>query len=120
MVAVAANAGQAPCITAWRQAVDAPAAWFGILESDCVSLGLLSNRKWAGLHSPRLDDGDWREVMAGMLARIGVPAGIAGSSPPLYLAGDAEAPASAPGLDFSWLQPPAGSATPLSRMALGL
>ena len=105
----------------WRDVLDKKAAWFGLIETDCVSLGLLREDNWTGLRSQRVDE-DWRDVLPGMMAQIGIAAGLAEASPPLYLAGDSELPAPAVGLPFTWLQPKAQTARAVLgwRMALGV
>lgn len=105
----------------WRGALKGNTVWFCLLESDCLSLGLLENKQWLALRSQRLD-GDWRETLPGMIAQMGISAGLADAAVPLYLAGPQEPPAPVAGLPWVWLHP--RLKTPLAavgcRMALGV
>ena len=105
----------------WRTALKGKTLWFGLIESDCMSLGLLQGDNWLGLRTQRLD-GDWRDALPGMMAQIGISAGLADSSAPLYLAGSGEPLATSAGLSFVWLQPKAQTTPAMvgGRMALGV
>lgn len=105
----------------WRNALGKKTVWFGLIEPDCISLGLLQAGSWMGLHTQRLD-GDWREVLPGMLAQLGIGAGLTEEFPPLYLVGDGEQPLPVAGLACTWLCPaqPAQRALVGWRMALGV
>ena len=105
----------------WCNVLDKKAAWFGLIESDCVSLGLLRDGNWIGLRTQRVDE-DWCDVVPGMMAQIGIAAGLAETSPPLYLVGDGEPPPPALGLSFAWLQPKAQASRAMAgyRMAMGV
>ncbi len=105
----------------WRNALKSKAAWFGLVEADCLSLGLLHGGNWVGLRTQRLDE-DWRDVLPGMMAQIGIPNSAEEMTPSLYLAGDSEPPVSTGAIPFIWLQPEA-QAKPGKvgcRMALGV
>jgi hypothetical protein len=109
----------------WRNVFKGKAAWFGLIEADCLSLGLLHEGNWAGLRTQRLDGDsreDWRDVLPGMMAQIGLPAGLNDTAPQLYLAGDGEPPAPARNLSFAWLRPEAQAENGMvgCRMALGV
>ncbi|HMW16168.1 MAG TPA: hypothetical protein PKC34_11560 [Pseudomonadales bacterium] len=108
----------------WRSALKGEVVWFGVLEVDCLALGLLREGHWLGLRNQRLD-GDWRRLLPGMMAQIGIQAGLDaadGAAAPLYLTGAGEAPAADARHPFVWLQP--RSQTQFDgigcRMALGL
>ena len=88
----------------WRNTLKGKAAWFGLVETDCFSLGLLHGGSWVGLRTQRLDE-DWRDVLPGMMAQIGIPNSLEDITPPVYLAGDVEPPAPADAVSFAWLQP---------------
>jgi hypothetical protein len=105
----------------WRRVLGKKTLWFGLIEADCVSLGLLRNGHWLGLRSQRAD-ADWREALPGMMAQLGVSAGLSEASPPLYLAGSGEPPAPVAGLAFTWLQPKAQAQRAMAdcRMAWGI
>ncbi|MDO9165315.1 MAG: hypothetical protein Q7U13_04340 [Rhodoferax sp.] len=105
----------------WRGNLNGKTAWFGLIEPDCLSLGLLHDGNWMGLHTQRLD-GDWRHVLPGMMAQIGISAGLTETAPPLYLAGSGEAPLPDPVLAFAWLRPKAQASRAMAdcRMALGV
>lgn len=105
----------------WRRSLGGKSAWFGLIESDCISLGLLQGGRWAGLHTQRLD-GDWRRILPGMMAQMGIAAGLTESSPPLYLAGSEEAPQPVEDLPFMWLKPKPRSGQSMvgHRLALGV
>jgi len=105
----------------WRKAWGNDTAWFGLIESDWLSLGLSRAGALQALRGQRLD-GDWGMVLSGLMARMGVAAGDeASASAKVYLAGhrkpqigDAEPP-------YAWL--PAVDkgveTTGLRRLALG-
>ncbi len=104
----------------WRHVVGKKTAWFGLIESETVSLGLLRDGNWVGLRTQRVN-AHWRDALPGLMAQISISAGVADAALPLYLAGDGEPPAPAAGLTFTWLQPKAQAqrALPGGRMALG-
>lgn len=104
----------------WRPMLKGKVVWFGLLEEDALSLGLLRAGDWVGLHTQRLDPerGDWRAVLPAMLARIGIPAGL-DQAAPLYLAGAGAPPAPVDDLPFTWLRPRLGSLAD-ARLALGV
>lgn len=87
----------------WRTSFNKKSAWFGLIESDCVSLGLLRDGQWLGLRSQRLD-ADWRDALPGMMAQMGIAVGLSEESVPLYLTGGGGAPPRVAGLAFTWLQ----------------
>lgn len=99
----------------WRGNLKNGSAWFGLIEPDCLSLGLLREGGWIGLRAQRLGE-DWREALPGLMAQIGIPAGADAAPAPLYLAGEGEAPAPAADLPFTWLRPQATDCRP----ALGI
>lgn len=105
----------------WRGVVNSKSGWFGLIESDCLSLGLLQGGNWLGLRMQRLD-ADWRDVLPGMMAQIGIAAELAEASVPLYLVGDGDSPVPIPGLPFEWLQPKAVQQRAMvgCRMAFGV
>jgi len=86
----------------WRHALNKPSAWFGLIEPDCVSLGLLQGGRWLGLRSQRVD-AHWREALPGMMAQMGIAVGLTEAAVPLYLTGNGDAPQPVPALDFTWL-----------------
>jgi hypothetical protein len=90
-----------------RKALDGKTSWFGLIEADCLSLGLLQGGNWVALRSQRLDD-DWREVLPSMMVQMGIVANLADAQVPLYLVGEGAAPAPQPGLAFTWLPSQAG------------
>ena len=101
----------------WRGARTGGSGWFGVLERDCLTLGLLRRSEWAGLRSQRLQ-GEWAEPLAGLMAQLGIPAAVAPDGMPLYLAGEA-APEGA-GPPHVWLQPHEAGRLPGGRLALGV
>lgn len=109
----------------WRNMLKGKAAWFGLVEAGCLSLGLLHGDNWIGLRTQRLDEArreDWRDALPGMMAQIGIPVGFEAAVTLLYLAGDSEPPALAENLPFVWLRPTAldDSGMVGCRMALGV
>lgn len=102
----------------WRAVLGGKTAWFGLLESDCLSLGLLRGGRWAALRAQRLKK-DWREELPGMMAQLGVCAGLGDAAAPLYLAGGGDEPP-AGGPPFVWLRPAARLGAAGCRMALGV
>ncbi len=105
----------------WRHVMGRKESWFGLIESECVSLGLLRNGHWMGLRTQRVN-AHWHDVVRGLMAQIGISAGISDPALPLYLVGDGEPPAPTDGLDFTWLQPKALVQPALvgGRMAIGV
>lgn len=103
----------------WRGRLKGGPAWFGVAEDDCLTLGLVRGDDWLGLRAQRLD-GDWREALPGLMAQIGIAAGVDAAALPLHLAGECEAPAPEGAPPFSWFAPPAAEAPPGSRLALGV
>ena len=105
----------------WHSTLGGQGAWFGVVESDWVSLGLLHKGAWVGLHAQRAD-ADWPALLPGMMAQVGMGAGMAESTWPVYLVGAGGT--STPGAATPWvrLQPPMAmpGASPGCRMALGL
>lgn len=111
----------------WRTALKGSKgkmAWFGLIEPDGLSLGLLREGNWIGLRTQRCDgEGDaWRDMLPGMMAQISIPAGFDEAAVPLYLAGSSEPPAPAEDMPFTWLQPKASAESGKvgARMALGI
>lgn len=96
--------------------------WFGTIEPECVTLGLLRKGDWLGLQSQRVAD-NWRDVVPGMMARVAIAAGLAPASAPLYLTGPGPAQGRDGALPFVWLAPRdsgagATRADPMTRAAI--
>lgn len=104
----------------WRHVLGKKTAWFGLVESDCISLGLLRDGDWLGLQTQRVN-AQGCDALPGMMAQAGIAAGLPDPALPLYLAGDSAPPSSA-GLAFTWLQPKAlaHGTLPGLRMAMGI
>jgi hypothetical protein len=85
-----------------RKALAGKTSWFGLIEADCLSLGLLQGGNWVALRSQRLDE-DWRDVLPSMMVQMGIVANLADVQAPLYLVGEGGAQAPVPGLSFTWL-----------------
>ncbi|WP_342617519.1 hypothetical protein [Rhodoferax sp. GW822-FHT02A01] len=111
---------------AWRGVLKEPNAWFGTVEADTLTLGLLQAGQWTALQSQRLS-GDWRTPLLALLAQIAMACDVPQMELPLYLAGEGPAPsvatiAGATGDQaFTWLSPwqMGLGATPGLRLALG-
>jgi hypothetical protein len=106
---------------AWRRQLPGNAAWFGTVEADSCTLGLLQGGNWTALQTQRMF-GDWREVVPAMMAQIGLAHGLDASNAPLYLAGTLEPQVAQPDFAFSWLRPkhmPQAGLTDL-RLAQGI
>jgi hypothetical protein len=88
----------------WRASLTEKTLWFGLIESDGLSLGLLQDGHWIAQRTQRLDD-DWRALLPGMLAQLAIVANLADTQVPVYLAGEVAVPAPVAGLAFNWLQP---------------
>ena len=101
------------------------ACWFVLLESDCLSFGLIQNADWRCLYSQRLD-GDWRGQLPSTLTQAAIACGLGPEVLPIYLAGDlasAPQPLRTPELACDWLAPsyPRGlQSAPGLRLALGV
>ena len=105
----------------WQRDFKANTFWFGVIEPDFISLGLVVKGRWAGLTARRLDD-DWRNVLPGMMTQIGISSGLGDVEPKLFLAGEGARPPEKSGLAFHWLQASSHADAPLanSRLALGV
>lgn len=88
----------------WRKSLRRGTAWLGLIEEDCLSLGLLHEGQWLALHSRRVH-GDGIDHLPGMMAQLSLSVGLTGARPVLYLAGDAAVPPAQAGLPFVWLDP---------------
>jgi hypothetical protein len=87
----------------WNSRLKGKTVWFGVVEPDCTSLALLRKGQWMGLHSQRTD-GNWREALPGMMAQMGIAAGLDDEVVPIYLAGNMPEPQPQAALPFSWLR----------------
>lgn len=105
----------------WRQRCKGKQAWFGLVEADCLSLGLIRDGRWIGLRSQWLAE-HWSSALSAMMTQLTIMANVAGPPAPLYLAGDGDDPAPVAGLPFTWLRPEGRHANwlPGCRMAMGL
>ena len=111
---------------AWRGALKGNGAWFGTVESDTLTLGLLQGGQWTALQSQRIS-GDWRTPLPALMAQIAMACDVSQTHMPLFLAGDGPVPtvatiAGATGAQpFTWLSPKRMglSAAPGLRLAMG-
>jgi hypothetical protein len=110
----------------WRGKLGRKPTWFGAIESDCVTLGLLKDNHWVSLQSQRIN-GDWRETLPGMMAQMGISVGLADPTMPIYLVGESAPEGSGTvktqcDLPVVWLKPTAaqGAKVPGHRLALGV
>lgn len=106
----------------WHRELAGKTAWLGVIESDWLTLGLMHQGGWVGLHAQRVDR-DWAQLLPGMMTQIALAAGMADATWPVYLVGTGDvAPASVAAAGWTRLQPamamPSGS--PGCRMALCL
>jgi hypothetical protein len=119
---------------AWQGRIKGHAAWFGTLEADTLTLGLLQGGQWAALQTQRWSN-DWREPLRALMAQIALSCDVPGDvsvaaqaegatpvSLPLYLAGDMAAPTPQASMPFTWLAPPQlAQRSPAGlRLAMGL
>jgi hypothetical protein len=88
----------------WRGQLPGNAAWFGTVEADSCTLGLLQGGNWTALQTQRVF-GDWRDVVPAMVAQIGLASGLDVGNAPLYLAGTLAPQVATPDFAFSWLRP---------------
>jgi hypothetical protein len=105
----------------WRGQLPDKAAWFGTVEADTCTLGLLQGGNWTALQTQRVF-GDWREVVPAMMAQIGLASGLEVSNAHLYLAGTLAPQVARPDFSFSWLRPKntAQAGLPDLRLAQGI
>jgi len=106
----------------WRGQLGRQAAWFGLVESDCLSLGLLRDGAWLGLRTERLGR-HWADALTATRAQLAIATGLdASADVPLYLAGSRSAAAPAEDLPHAWLCPrtPAAAGQDDWRLALGV
>lgn len=109
----------------WQSSLRGGTVWFGVVEPDSLTLGLLQQGRWLGLQSQRIS-GDWRDLVPGLMAQMGIACGLPGavsvSTIPLYLVGTGDVPSQQRGLAFIWLQPKTviGKPSGHARMAMGV
>jgi hypothetical protein len=106
---------------AWRAHLKGNAVWFGTVEADSCTLGLLQAGKWSALQTQRVF-GDWRDVLPVMVAQIGLANGLDVSQAPVFLAGTMAPPVAKPDFAFSWLRTKqtAAAGMPDLRLAQGV
>jgi hypothetical protein len=105
----------------WRAKLGRGSTWFGLIEPDWISLGLLHQGTWQALRGQRLD-GDWRSALPGLMARVTLSAGERSMPARTFLAGACATPDGIHALPFEWLRPSgaAGSGVDARRLALGI
>lgn len=109
----------------WNPSIKGSLRWFGVVEPDCISLALLSNKGFVSLRSQRLD-APLQDALPGLLTQMGVACGISAGTLPIYLVGDnpPSSPAVPTGTPVQWLnegkqlRPPANQVG--IRMAWGI
>jgi hypothetical protein len=118
---VAATPYLATAFDHWRKRFRGGPAWLGLIEPDCLSLGLVSDGRWIGLRSQRLAE-SWSATLPAMMTQLSIAADFAGPPAPVFLAGAIAPPEPIQGLPFSWLSPEWAPAKGLvaCRMALGV
>lgn len=89
----------------WHSTLNKKAVWFGLIESDGVSLGLLRGGHWIALRSQRVEQ-NWRDALPGMMAQMGIAGGVTDAHVPLYLAGGTGVDMPVADAAFTWLPPP--------------
>ena len=81
----------------WRRKLPRGVAWFVVLEPGRLNLGLLRDRRWQALHGePVAAPEDCGEVLAGLVARSALFAGIAPDGGRLLLCGEGAETCAAP------------------------
>lgn len=81
----------------WRRKLPRGVAWFVVLEPGRLNLGLLRDRRWQALHGePVAAPEDCGELLAGLVARSALCAGIAPDSGRLLLCGEGAETCAAP------------------------
>lgn len=105
----------------WRNRLPRRGVWFGVVEPQGLTLGLLISGQWGGLRTQRLaPDEAWPAALPSLQAQLALAAGQPYAVQwPVFMAGCVKAPAAADGL--SWLAPAerAGVA-PIDRLAWGV
>jgi hypothetical protein len=98
-----------------RRAIQGSPAWFGTLEADTLTLGLLVQGEWVALQTQRLaTDGsaplqskDWHAPLLALKTQMAVASGVESgqtvATAPVYLCGDMAQPDAPPGLSVQWL-----------------
>lgn len=112
----------------WHTLFDRKAAWFGLVEPDCLTLALVQGGQWLGLHTQAVPGSvtatasGWRDLLPGLMTQLGLQSDLVGESPAVFLAGDANKPEPMAQLPWSWLQPASGGGEAGSgwRLALGV
>lgn len=109
----------------WNPSIKGSLRWFGVVEPDCISLALLSNKGFVSLRSQRLDT-PLQDALPGLLTQMGVACGISAGTLPIYLVGDntTSSHAMPTGTPVQWLnerkQPPPAANQVGIRMAWGI
>lgn len=90
----------------WQRSIRGEAAWFGVLEPQCVTLGLLQGDNWLAVHSQQADDPAALQLQA-LASQVGIAAGLSDTLLPMFMvaAGDGVPPVL--DLPVVWLQPDA-------------
>lgn len=104
----------------WRRIAKGPACWFGSVDTDTLTLGLLQGGRWTALQTQRLAS-DWRAPLPALMAQIALACAVPEATIPLYLCGDLSPPTPQPDLPFTWLSPQQlpDRTAPGLRLALG-
>jgi hypothetical protein len=104
----------------WRDKLPRETAWFGLVEPDCLSLGLVRDGSWLALRSERLGR-SWPEAVAATMAQLSIATGLDTRDAPLFLTGGNQPALAATDLRCSWLSPrEPGLAEAHWRLALGV
>ena len=111
----------------WRGKLGSQPTWFGAVESDCLTLGLLNDNHWVSLQSQRISD-DWQDILPVMMAQMGIATGFSDPTMPVYLVGESGGTRTSTTLKalrdqpVVWLKPSSadGHKVPGHRLALGV
>ena len=73
----------------WRRKLPRGIAWFAVLEAGRLNLGLLRDGRWRALHGePLAAEADSGDLLAGLITRSAIAAGIAPGTGRLLLCGE--------------------------------
>ncbi len=90
----------------WQHSIPAEAAWFGVVEPQYITLGLLQRKNWVAVHSQH-HDGAGAMQLSSLMLQVGIAAGLSDTRLPLFMACASDAVPLAVDVPVSWLRPDA-------------
>jgi hypothetical protein len=105
----------------WRSRFGSDPFWFGVIETDFISLCLVHSGNWIGLKTERTDE-DWHKVLPGLMAQIGIASDLGDVKAKMFLAGEGDPPAAMVKFQITWLKTTVRTVprNPDYRLAIGI